>query len=346
MIKMKKITCVVLFILLAAGLFAGCSAAGRDAVTNAASAEIAMDYGVSVGAPQISENASFMSDADVTGDTSSGAGVSGQVGNTAQLVADSQRKLIWWGSMQLETLEYDESEAALLALVEECGGYTESSQRYGGDVDLSSGVRGMRSGEFTVRVPAEKFDYFMGEGGSIATVISSYTGSEEVTDSYFDTEARLDVLLVKEERLLEMLEKGEDIQYLLEVENELANTRYEIELLTSTLRRYDGLIAYSTVEVTLREVRRATELSDPEPTDTWGRISARFTGSLKAIGDVAVEAFVFAVGYSPVFIGIAAVAVVLVIAVQIPVRRNRRRISEAMNSKSTENDKNEENSGK
>ncbi len=328
---MKKSVCFVLILMLLVTLFAGCSkSASNDSysMNSGGSAMIAPMPAANYAKDEAVEyNYEYEPayDYETEGYYSEGSSDSALF----QLAADAGRKLIWHGTLELESLEYEQSEEALFSLVQECGGYIESSNRSGGNVDRYSGVRSMRSGSFTVRVPAEKFQYFISAAGSVATVLSSSTGSDDVTDSYFDTEARLTVLKVKEERLLDMLEKGDDLEYLIEIERELADTRYEIESLTGTLRRYDGLISYATIYVTLREVTKPTEVQEPDPVSTWDRIKARFMASLKDIGDGIVECVIFIIGYSPILLVLALVIVVIIFLVRIPGRRRRKKAAKA-----------------
>ena len=327
---MKKSLCLVLILMLVLTLFAGCGKKAESAASYPAAAPMAngsaggyakdsYDYAYEA-EPAYAEVDNNYANYDEGGYGYDSAGDSAMV----RLAADAGRKLIWNGSMEMETLEYEQSEEALFRLVEECGGYIESSDRSGGNVDRYSGQRSLRYGYFTVRVPAEKFQYFINAGGSVATVLSTSTGSEDVTDRYFDVEARLAVLKVKEERLLDMLEQGDELEYLIQIERELADTRYEIENLTGTLRRYDGLISYSTVSVSLREVSKPTQVQEPDPLSVWDRIAARFKESLSGIWDGIVECFIFIIGYSPILILTVIVVIVVVVLVRIPGRKRRK----------------------
>jgi len=331
-----------------AGVFAGCSAARDSAASapmyNSGSMSSTTTGGAAPSAPK--ESLDYAADMEMDMDMGKGEIVTEDAyfdtstssdSVLSELAADAGRKLIWRGSMDLETLEYEASEEALFKLVAECGGYIESSSRSGGNINRYSGVRSMRYANFSVRIPAEKFQYFINAGGTVGTVLYTSTGSEDVTDAYFDTEARLTVLRVKEERLLEMLEKGDELEYLIQIETELANTRYEIEMLTGTLRRYDGLISYSTVQVNLSEVSKPTEIVQPDPLTVWERIARRFGDSLGDIWDGIVEGFIFIVGYSPIIVLWVGGIAVAIIVIRIPFRRRKKRKLAAKAAAETEN---------
>ncbi|MPM91357.1 hypothetical protein SDC9_138485 [bioreactor metagenome] len=68
------------------------------------------------------------------------------------------------------------------------------------------------------------------------------------------------------------------------LENALTNVRYNIESLTGTLNKYDALIAYSTVTVTLNEVYDySKEVNPSDPLLT--RLLQRLKDSWKALID-------------------------------------------------------------
>ena len=151
----------------------------------------------------------------------------------SSIVADPARKMIWVGEITLESTDFAAAEEALHTLIGECGGFIQSST-VTGEGRTSRGTR-LRNARYTIRIPTENFQLFMKSSGDVATVVTSSTNSEDVTAMYFDTEARLRVLEIKEERLIEMLEQTnranytDELKYILQLENELGNVRYEIE---------------------------------------------------------------------------------------------------------------------
>jgi hypothetical protein len=248
---------------------------------------------------------------------------------TGALVPDPSRKLIWYGDIQLETTDFDRSVKALYSLIEECGGFIQSSA-VTGEGRGASGEAKLRNGRYTVRIPSENFNLFMMSSGNVATVLSSGTRSEDVTSQYFDTEARLKVLRIKEERLIEMLEQTEkveykdELQYILQLENELSNVRYEIESLTGTLRRYDDMITYSTVTVYLMEVREYTA-TPPEPEGIGERIARKFSASLQAVAETSGDIIVWIAGNSPILVILAVIAAAVYLVARNSVKRRKNR---------------------
>ena len=125
---------------------------------------------------------------------------------TAALPGD--RKLIQTAQMELESREYAKALAALEQMIADCGGYIESRTEQGGS--LYSSRYNARYASITARIPAEKLEEAMGAAGGLCNVVSRSTDVSDVTESYTDTEARLNTLRLQEERLLAILSKATD----------------------------------------------------------------------------------------------------------------------------------------
>ncbi len=158
------------------------------------------------------------------------------------------RKIIYTSSYTIETKEYNKSAAELEKLCEELGAWFESSNSHG------TAESGNRASYYTVRVPVENLKAFVSGQKNIGTVVSSSENNRDVTEQYTDTEARLESALLREKRVLVILENAASLDDVLALERELSDIRYEIESLTGSLRKYDSLVQYSTVDITLREV--------------------------------------------------------------------------------------------
>ena len=179
-------------------------------------------------------------------------------------------KMIYTADMDLETKEYDTASQALSDLVDELGGYFESrSLNQGGYY---------RSLSCTIRVPAENFRAFLERAGETAHVTNCSDYLDNVSEAYYDQEARLSTQRTKLERLQELLSKAENMEDIITIESAISETELQIEYLTGSLRKYDSLINYSTVNLYLREVYRLS--TDEEVPVTFGQ---RF-GSALSIG--------------------------------------------------------------
>jgi hypothetical protein len=106
-----------------------------------------------------------------------------------------------------------------------------------------------------------------------------------VTDAYFDTESRLRAIEMRRDRLFDLLDKAEDAESIVILENSLSDAIYEIESLTGTIRRYDNLVSYSSVSVNLNEVIEYSEPPKADPITFGERISASFDNAVTGLKD-------------------------------------------------------------
>ena len=198
-------------------------------------------------------------------------------GGNANTVIDQQRKIIKHSNMELETKDFDAAFAQILDAVSRSGGYIES-QNVSGQSIRNKNEYYERSASINARIPAEKLDEITSAIGGICNVTSQWEGIDDITDSYFDVEARLNTMRLQEERLLDILSKAESLEDVITLEAKLSDVRYEIESLTARIRRMDSQVAYSYLNLNLREVVEYKNVSSA-PKTFGERISDAFVRS-------------------------------------------------------------------
>lgn len=217
-------------------------------------------------------------------------------------------KLIRRAELTIQTTEFDQAAEALNQLVVDNGGYFENASVYGGSYRNASA---RRSGEYIVRVPADKFLDFQSSAGELGYVTSSTESSEDVGERYYDAESRLKTQRTKQERLLSLLEKEATMEDIIDLENALSDVEYQIEQLSSQLNRYDALISYATFTIQLEEVAKFTE-EVGETASLGQKMAAGFAAS----GEGLVRGFQnFLVWVSYHIFGLAVFAVVVILGV-------------------------------
>ena len=169
-----------------------------------------------------------------------------------------EQKIIWTVDMEVETLEFDSFLSNLEQEVQRFGGYLESSSVSGSSIQYTSN----RYGTVTVRIPSAQLDAFLDQVGKIGTVTYTNKSSEDITLDYVDVESRIEALEVEQERLLALLESAQDLESVIQLESRLSEVRYQLENYRSTQNRYDSLIDYSTVSLSIQEVQRVTTVHD------------------------------------------------------------------------------------
>lgn len=221
-------------------------------------------------------------------------------------------KIIYTADINLETKDFDDASQALTDIVRELGGYFERRS-------VSQG--GRRSLDCTVRVPVGNFAAFLDRAGEAAHVTSRSEYLEDVSESYYDQEARLTTQRTKLERLQELLGKAESMEDIITLESAISDTELQIEYLTGSLRKYDSQISYSTVRLCLSEVYRLS--TDEEVPVTFAqRLSAAFAAGFHR-GVEGLEDFVIGLAQIWVLLVILAAGALIVVLVLRSCRRRK-----------------------
>ncbi len=274
------------------------------------------------------------------GSKNSGGGALSLDAGDAAAAADAEeryggRKVILTYEASLETDEFDAVMDALEQRLAVVGGYVQNSY-VDGKKPEAYGDRG-RTASLTLRVPADQAERFYTDVKALGTLLSEHAYGDDVTAEYFDRETRLEVLEIQLERLKNILVQTDNLADVLALEAEIARVTLEIEELTGELRRYDALIDYATVVITLRE----TSLREgPAAAKSVGeRIAEGFSDSLHGVGAFFVDVFVWLVSSLPVLavLGIAVLAVVLLIRGMVKRGRARRAARQSRNDTNNDN---------
>lgn len=215
-------------------------------------------------------------------------------------------KLIWRANISMETLEFDQSIQGITNLVNELGGFVESSSNSGGSDAQGNYIN--KYAYFTIRIPSDKLNGFIGSLNDCGTVTSQRLSSENISLQYADTEARKAALQTEYDRLLELMAQAENVDAVIAVEARLSEVRLQLDSLSSELRTYDNLVDYSTIYLDVQEVRK---ISGTNAVTIPERIKNGFSNTLYGIKTFAENLIVFLVVNIPVFIIIAVIILII-----------------------------------
>ena len=212
----------------------------------------------------------------------------GAEAESASPQAGQNAKLIRRAELEIQTEAFDAAAASLEALVAEAGGYFQSAQVEGGSLRDQNAAR---YGNYVIRLPEENFSAFLDQSGTLGYVVRRSESSENVSQAYYDTETRLAAQRTKQERLLALLAQADTMESIIELENALSETEYEIQSLTTDLEHYDDLIDYATVDLYLAEVLSLSQT--PGETAGLGErmaagLSASAAGLVQGVQDLLV----------------------------------------------------------
>lgn len=295
--NIKKLTAVLLAVLLLASVLTGCSGASKD---------LAMDYESSE-SPVVNGNSGALEDGIYDSSTA----------DKVPVVTD--RKLIRTISLNAETEDLDTLLSALDSKVATLGGYMEKRDVYTGSRYSSNAAS--RNARLTVRIPKDKIDEFVAHVGNESNVTSSNESSDDVTLSYVAVQSRMTALQKEEERLLALIDQAANLSELLELEQRLTEVRTELENVTSQLLVYDNLVDYGTVHISIQEVQKLTPTVEP---GFWTRLTNSFTDSVCELWSFLKELTILTVAAAPWLLTLTAPFIVVLLIVLLIVRKNRK----------------------
>jgi hypothetical protein len=188
--------------------------------------------------------------------------------------ATAGRKIIYTGYIDLVTEDLNGLETKLRQLIETQRAYIADSDRTG-----SAGVS--LRGSWKVRVPVDGYDPFVKGVVALGELVSLKANSQDVSEEYFDLDARQAAKKVEEQRLLKHLtESTGKLDEILAVERELSRVRTEIERMQGRLRALANLTSLATVTITASEIKGYV----PPQAPTFGtRLARAFSDSLDSL---------------------------------------------------------------
>lgn len=237
--KPSYIAIILIFLVIIA--FCSCSRASKSVSRREAAAPMASPAGgerksMDMGRAASGESEDSVKDRDIT----------------------QNRKIIRTAETSLYVENYGEAVKMLEALAQQSGGVVagKSMQK------SSSSIWGT----LTFWIPAGKLLIFLDDVSTVGKAHSTNMTSEDISDTYYDMDARLKTRKKQEERLLSLLDKPDTtLPQILKLEEELARIRGDIETMEGQIRRWDKLAAYSTVTVHVTQDVQVVR----EPEDMW-----------------------------------------------------------------------------
>ncbi|MEQ9323859.1 MAG: DUF4349 domain-containing protein [Polyangiaceae bacterium] len=188
------------------------------------------------------------------------------------------RKLIQNAELHLEVDNYEKARRALDAELGSLGGFVANAEVQHRDGDVSHA-------KLTLRIPSDKLHGFLGTAAGQGKVMHENLRTQDITDGYYDLQARLDNARKLETRLLALMtEKAHGMKELLELEREIARVREQIERHEGKLRLWDKQVAMSTVELSLFTKQVYTAAAPPTLSEKMGDTLGSSWGALVALG--------------------------------------------------------------
>lgn len=186
-------------------------------------------------------------------------------------------KLVYKCYVDIETLDFDKSYAALQDMMEkyncvissETFGDESISYFYDSYYSSSSKYKTGRTDEIVIRVPSANYKNFISEYGELGNVTSKTQTVDNITQEYYDTTSQVDGLKAEMERLEIMMSQATEIEDMITINQAITELQSEINSLTTYIRTMDSDVAYSYVTMSLREVLEYSEVEQPVKKNTF-----------------------------------------------------------------------------
>lgn len=230
--------------------------------------------------------------------------VEADVSETSDVVeGEYEQKRIRTVYMQVETEYFDDTVEELDALCERLNGYIGNSELYN--------TTSNRRYSIVMRIPKDQLDHFLDYTDTMGRmkIRNKTESSEDISLTYYDSYEHKKSLEIERDRILELIEKADSLEYVVALEDKLSELRYQINSYESQLRRMDSQVSYSTVTMDIYEV---TQITVDEESTVGERIASGITESLIHIKEGFLNFVVWFVSNLPNLVLLSVVAFIAV----------------------------------
>ena len=154
-------------------------------------------------------------------------------------------------SLSVDVEKLEDFDTSVKSYVDEYNGYFEKADIQNYDSEYSC----YRYGYYTVRIPADKLDAFLGVMDENAIVTEKNVSSEDITLDYVDNEAKIKNLIIERDNLQQLLEVTTEVSDMIQIQDRLSNLQSTLDSYQAQKRYMEGRVAYSKVEISAREER-------------------------------------------------------------------------------------------
>ncbi len=220
----------------------------------------------------------------------------------------NNRKIIETVSYDSQTKDFDSFVSSLQEKVLSSGGYIESSSVYGNDYNSYENRRAI----IKARIPQKESADFSSYIENNSNVTRKEISTDDITLKYVDVQSRISALESEKTSLESMLDKADSIDSLLKIKSQLTDVIYQLDSYKSQLRTYDNLVDYTTVNITVSEVRKFAAAGEK---GVWDRIGENLTENFASVGTFLINAFVFIVSALPYILLVSVPGIVVIIII-------------------------------
>ncbi len=210
------------------------------------------------------------------------------------------RKIIKEARMSVEVKVLDDFIKTVKDEVRKCEGYVSSEDKY---IDESS------SCDLVVNVPADKLDAIIDVIEANCKVTSQHIDTDDVSSEYIDTESQIKSLEAEQETLLKLIEKADDLDSIIKLQDRLSGIRSDLESYKSAKKLMENQIQYSSVSIDIDETEKIVKNDE----SFSAQVKEKFTKNLYSVGNFFREFAIGFIGGIPYLVVLAAIAAIVIV---------------------------------
>ena len=228
------------------------------------------------------------------------------------------QKAIRTGRISIEVDEFENSVDMIRMYIGE-DGYIQSSNIYKQPAYYNDEKIMLSRGEIIIRIHKSKFEAFMDNMGTLGVILNENSNLDDISDMYYDTEARYRLLEAEKARLEEYLAETKDPDIFFKTQSRITEVIYEMERLKGNINKWDDRIEFSTIYIDIKEKHPDDEYAVSKPKDFFERIWDNMKNSVEFLGEVVVVL----AGLIPVIIILGIFGLIILLAVRLTKKKRK-----------------------
>jgi hypothetical protein len=157
------------------------------------------------------------------------------------VAAETERLHVLTASQTVEVKEIASAMKQVDSVMQKSGGYVQSQS-----------VREEGQAYLVLRVPAPQLRPMLDAMAALGSEESRSVASQDVTEQYIDTEARLKNAIALRDRLKALLVQAKGVKDILEIEKELTRVQSDIDSMEGRLKKLKGQVDFAQIDLTLK----------------------------------------------------------------------------------------------
>ncbi len=220
------------------------------------------------------------------------------------------RKVVHTATIELIVKEMAATEAGVERVIDETKGYISKA-------DLSGTAGSRKTAVWTLKVPVEAYRPALAKLSALGTVVKSTADSQDVTEEFADSAAKVKSLKAEEETLQRLMkDAAARLEDILKIRDQIKTVRLDIDRAEGRMVFLASTAALSTITLTAKEIEAFVPVAvaaaaEPPPPPAFGEtVAGTFERSVGVLTDVGKAVVIGAVAAAP-WLPLLAIAVLL-----------------------------------